>query len=144
MWGGVEVLLHPLWTLVLGGGQWSSLCPGLFAPWDQTVVVSTVKIETTWFYSYMKYFSQLKSYTFGSFICSPELVEDNAALFTVCSLQILVLCSLANLWQGRQALRRTSFVVGRPWGFALHAVIEHCLLSLNKLAHVLCYKCFPL
>jgi hypothetical protein len=49
----------------------------------------------------MKRFSQLKFYTFGSFICSLELVKDSAALFIVCSLQVLVMCSLANLRQGR-------------------------------------------
>jgi hypothetical protein len=75
----------------------SALCPSWFAPWDETVFVSAVHIETTWFYSYMKCFSQLKFYAFGSFICSPVLVKDSAALSIVCSLQDLMMCSIANL-----------------------------------------------
>jgi hypothetical protein len=57
------------------------------------VFVSTVHVETTC----MKCFSQLHFNTFGSSICSPELVKDSAALFKVCSLQILLMRSVANL-----------------------------------------------
>lgn len=56
-WGGI---IASSTHLNLGWGERSALCPSRFAPWDQTVFVSTVHIETTGFYSYMKCFSQLK------------------------------------------------------------------------------------
>jgi hypothetical protein len=97
----VEVLLPPVLTLVLSGGEWWAFRPSWFASWDQTVFVSAVHVETTCFYSCMKCFSQLNFNTFGSSICSSELVKDGAALFKVCSLQILLMRSVANLWKGR-------------------------------------------
>jgi len=33
--GGVEVLLHLFSALALGGGVWSTWCPGCFNPWGK-------------------------------------------------------------------------------------------------------------
>ena len=96
-YGGVEVLLHPLLTLVLSGGEWSALCPSWFAPWDQTVFVSTLHIETIYFYSYMKCFSQPKFYTF-EFFWSPELDRLSAPLSWWRIVLLYLKCVVCKFW----------------------------------------------